>query len=147
HTEGWQWTPNLIWFDNLSSYGTPNYYVQQLFSVNKGSRVLPIAYGGQVPQGKDGIYASAVLDESTGEIVVKVVNAAAQTKKLTLLIDGVKKDLVSVQVQVLTSPTYEGVNALDTPKAIAPVPGSASIAGKSLQMVLPASSLNVFRVR
>lgn len=147
HTEGWQWTPNLIWFDNLSSYGTPNYYVQQLFSVNKGSRVLPIAYGGQVPQGKDGIYASAVLDEYTGEMVVKVVNAAAQTKKLTLLIDGVKKDLVSVQVQVLSSPTYEGVNALDNPKAIAPVTGFASIVGKSLQMELPASSLNVFRVR
>lgn len=147
HTEGWQWTPNLIWFDNLSSYGTPNYYVQQLFSVNKGSRVLPIAYGGQVPQGKDGIYASAVLDEYTGEMVVKVVNAAAQTKKLTLLIDGVKKDLVSVKVQVLSSPTYEGVNALDNPKAIAPVTGFASIVGKSLQMELPASSLNVFRVR
>src|SRR5690606_29797501 len=27
HTDGWQWTPDLIWFDNLRSYGTPNYYV------------------------------------------------------------------------------------------------------------------------
>ncbi|HKZ38561.1 MAG TPA: alpha-L-arabinofuranosidase C-terminal domain-containing protein, partial [Chryseolinea sp.] len=26
HAEGWQWTPDLIWFDNLRSYGTPNYY-------------------------------------------------------------------------------------------------------------------------
>jgi alpha-N-arabinofuranosidase len=36
HTEGWQWTPDLIWFDNLSAYGTPNYYVQKLFAPTRG---------------------------------------------------------------------------------------------------------------
>src|SRR5690606_39338747 len=36
HTEGWQWTPDLIWADNLDVYGTPNYYVQKLFSTNRG---------------------------------------------------------------------------------------------------------------
>ena len=29
HEDAWQWRPNLIWFDNLSAYATPNYYVQQ----------------------------------------------------------------------------------------------------------------------
>ena len=29
HAEGWQWTPDMIWVDNLRSYGTPNYYVQK----------------------------------------------------------------------------------------------------------------------
>jgi len=33
HVDAWQWTPNLIWFDNLASFGTPSYYAQQLFSV------------------------------------------------------------------------------------------------------------------
>ena len=28
HVDAWQWTPNLIWFDNLRSFGTPSYYVQ-----------------------------------------------------------------------------------------------------------------------
>ena len=36
HVDGWQWTPDLIWFDNLRSYGTADYYVQKLFSNNKG---------------------------------------------------------------------------------------------------------------
>ena len=36
--EGWGgWKPDLIWFDNLSVYGTPNYYVQKLFGVNRPS--------------------------------------------------------------------------------------------------------------
>jgi alpha-L-arabinofuranosidase len=41
HEEGWQWRPNLIWADNLRVYGTPNYYVQQAFSHNRGDQVLP----------------------------------------------------------------------------------------------------------
>jgi alpha-L-arabinofuranosidase len=42
HEEAWQWRPNLIWFDNLASCATPNYYVQQLFSQNRGDVVLPV---------------------------------------------------------------------------------------------------------
>ena len=42
HEDAWQWRPNLIWFDNLKSYATPNYYVQQLFSRNRGDVVLPL---------------------------------------------------------------------------------------------------------
>ncbi len=41
HKDAWQWTPNLIWFDNLRVVRTPNYYVQQLFSLNRGDIVLP----------------------------------------------------------------------------------------------------------
>ena len=43
HSDAWQWTPNLIWCDNLRIYGTPNYYAQQLFSRNRGDVVLPVA--------------------------------------------------------------------------------------------------------
>jgi alpha-N-arabinofuranosidase len=42
HIDGWQWTPNLIWTDNLRIYGTPNYYVQKLYSLNRGDVVLPV---------------------------------------------------------------------------------------------------------
>lgn len=35
-----QWTPDLIWFDNTSVYGTPSYYVQKMFSRNKGTAYL-----------------------------------------------------------------------------------------------------------
>jgi hypothetical protein len=37
HIDGWQWAPDLIWFDNIGSYGTPDYYVQKLFETNKGN--------------------------------------------------------------------------------------------------------------
>lgn len=42
HIDAWQWSPNLIWFDNIKVLPTPNYYVQQLFSLNRGDRVLKV---------------------------------------------------------------------------------------------------------
>ncbi len=46
HIDGWQWTPNLIWTDNLRIHGTPNYYVQQMFMHNRGDVVLPVELKG-----------------------------------------------------------------------------------------------------
>ncbi|MBW5448253.1 hypothetical protein GE107_19590 [Cohnella sp. CFH 77786] len=37
-----QWTPDMIWFDEYRAFGTPNYYVQQLFMNHMGDQVLPI---------------------------------------------------------------------------------------------------------
>jgi alpha-L-arabinofuranosidase len=37
------WNPDLIYFDSSRVYGTPSYYVQKLFSENRGDVVLPTA--------------------------------------------------------------------------------------------------------
>jgi alpha-L-arabinofuranosidase len=59
NVDAWQWTPNLIWCDNLRVYGTPNYYVQQLFSRNRGDVVLPVDLAGaelpSTPSGRVGL--------------------------------------------------------------------------------------------
>lgn len=41
HQSYTQWTPDLIWFNNSQSFGTPNYYVQQLFAQHVGQYVMP----------------------------------------------------------------------------------------------------------
>ncbi len=37
------WNPNLIYFNGTQVYGTPSYYCQQMFSLNRGDYVLPTA--------------------------------------------------------------------------------------------------------
>lgn len=62
-TEGWQWRPNMIWFDNLHAVRTSSYYVQQLFSRNKGNQVLPLTMNQKPVAGnddQDSLFASAV---------------------------------------------------------------------------------------
>lgn len=41
NVNGIQWRPDLIYYDNSRTSGTPSYYVQRLFSQNRGDVVLP----------------------------------------------------------------------------------------------------------
>ncbi len=41
NVNGTQWHPDLIYYDGSRSFGTPSYYVQQMFSRNRGDTILP----------------------------------------------------------------------------------------------------------
>ena len=87
HVEGWQWRPDLIWFDNLNSVRTCSYYVQQLYSHNKGTHVLPLtmdkkAVSGQ--EGQDGLFASAVWDKDEKACIVKIANTSDKAQPVSV---------------------------------------------------------------
>jgi len=84
NTEAWQWTPDLIWYDSLQVRLTPDYYVQQLFSINRGDHVLPLRTHGAAPR----FVASAVREENSNDSVVKVVNATAETVVASIHLHG-----------------------------------------------------------
>ena len=144
HAEGWQWTPDLIWFDNLRSYGTPDYYVQKLYSTNRGSVVVPALLGGESIAGQDSLYVSAVIDG--GELVMKIVNVSgkAQTRKVT--VRGVRGLARDAQVTVLKSAALGDMNGLDDPRTIYPTEGSAVTNGTALELQLAPYSFSVVRV-
>jgi alpha-L-arabinofuranosidase len=147
HTEGWQWTPNLIWFDNLRSYGTPNYYVQKLYANNKGSKVLPILYQNAPASGQDGLYASATFDQATSEIIVKIVNTTAVAKPAAIELNGLKKATSTGKAMVLKSDSPEAVNSLDQPYWISPAETAITIQDKKASVSLPANSFTVLRIK
>ena len=88
HEDGWQWTPDMIWFNNLESYGTPNYYVQKLYSTNKGTDLISVTRDGEALVGQHDLYASATLDSKTGEVIVKVVNTSSDAQEVSLNFKG-----------------------------------------------------------
>lgn len=77
HIDGWQWTPNLIWTDNLRVQPTPNYYVQKLFSVNRGDVVLPVEMTGV-----------SVETQPTGAIGLGTFNTTAEFKDVSVTANG-----------------------------------------------------------
>ncbi|MFG6381585.1 MAG: carbohydrate binding domain-containing protein [Muribaculum sp.] len=94
HVEGWQWRPDMIWYDNLSSIPTCSYFVQQLFSENKGSNVLPLTMDKKPltgAEGQNGLFASAVYDKEANQYVVKVANTSDTPQQLGLTFAGLKK--------------------------------------------------------
>lgn len=146
HIDGWQWAPDLIWVNNLQSYGTPDYYVQKLFSLNKGSKVVPISLNNDVVAGQDSLYASACIDAATNELIIKVVNASDKPQVNTLQLDGVKKLSAKGKLTVMQS-DLTALNSFDSPTNVAPVESTIAIKAKKIQLNSSPYSFSVLRVK
>lgn len=147
HVDGWQWTPDLIWVNNLQSYGTPDYYVQKLFSLNKGSKVVPITLNNDVVAGQDSLYASACIDAATNELIIKVVNVSDKPQTNTLQLDGVKKLAAKGKLVVIRSSDLAAVNSFDSPTNVTPVESTIVIKGKKIDLNTSPYSFSVLRVK
>ncbi|NLR58600.1 alpha-L-arabinofuranosidase [Chitinophaga polysaccharea] len=147
HVDGWQWAPDLIWFDNLRSYGTPNYYVQKLYANHKGSEVVSMLKGSQAISGQDSVYASAVLDKATGELVIKMVNAAATPVPVAVAVQGVKGLAASSRLITLQSNDLQALNSLDAPTHIAPTEKTIDTRGKTIKTTMAPWSFYVIRTK
>jgi len=147
HIEGWQWAPDLIWVDNLRSYGTPSYYVQKLYATNKGTVVIPISSAGKAISGQDGIYASSTIDEKQQEVIIKVVNhndsAIAATFNVTT-----KRLLAKEASQILlTAANLKEVNTFDNPSLISPKTKAIKVNRKKMTANLQPYTFYVFKVK
>ena len=147
HVDGWQWTPDLIWFDNLHAYGTPDYYVQKLFANNRGSTVIPITHMDQPLTGQDSLYASACIDNATSEIIIKLVNSSSYSKDIILRLDGVRGLPPTAKFTVLTATRPEATNSLDSPMAVSPVNSTIYCKGKTIAQNIGASTFCVIRIK
>lgn len=144
HVDGWQWTPDLIWFDNLKSFGTPNYYVQKLFANNRGTHVVPVQANGKPLTGPK-VYATAAIDRNTNELILKLVNATADDQPAEVRVDGTK-GMRAGSITVLKSDDPAAVNSLDEPLRVSPQTRPFKASGKKLDVVLDPLSLTVIRV-
>ncbi|MBQ3631445.1 MAG: carbohydrate binding domain-containing protein [Prevotella sp.] len=153
HVEGWQWRPDLIWFDNLRSFRSVSYYVQQLYAQNKGTNVLTLTMNGQPvagQEGQDGLFASAVVDKPSGAIFVKVANTSKQQQTITLNLQGLKGDR-TVETLTLSHNGMDDENTLDQPERITPKAGTcgfeAGKKGATVTDALPPMSFRLYKVK
>lgn len=153
HVEGWQWRPDMIWYDNTRLFKTVSYYVQQMYAQNKGTNVLsmtmdkkPIA--GQ--DGQDGLFASSVLDKNEGTVIIKVVNTSKQSQPVSININGLKGERTAETI-TLTCSEMDAENTLDNPDKIVPQSGSLKCeAGKKSTVLndeLPAMTFRLYKVK
>lgn len=147
HIEGWQWTPDLIWFDNLKSFGTTNYYVQKMYSNNKGTQVLPMLQDGKALTGQTGLYASAVFDMPANEIILKLVNSTDKTQTAYMVLEGAKKLSTKGKLIVLKSDDLNKVNSLEQPQLVCPVEQEFMVKGKTVSRELAPYSFTIVRIK
>jgi len=147
HVDGWQWSPDLIWFNNLTSYGTTNYYVQKLFSTNKGTDVLKMLQENKPLAGRNGLYATAAVDKLSNEIILKIVNTSDKLQTNNIVLQTSKKISSKAKLTVLKNATLDGLNTIDNPDAIKPVDQEITLKGKSIDLSVAPYSFTVLIVK
>ncbi len=162
HEERWQWRPDLIWCDNLQSYGTPNYYVQQMFSLNRGDVVLPVEVRSvpvraseETPHGvttnasskQPGLYVTASRDQKSGEIILKVVSNAPRPIMADVKIEGVKQIARQGTMILLAGAKLTDENSLTEPKKVAPATSALKGVRTSFTHTFVPYSLTVLRLK
>ncbi len=148
NVDAWQWTPDLIWVDNLQVYGTPDYYVQQLFSRNQGDVVLPAQLGGTGAPGSTAprLYATAARDDQTHEIILKVVNPENAAADVEINLAGVNGVKPGADCIVLSGTDPEDVNSFNEPMKISPVESKLDGMAPRFNHSFPPYSLTVLRL-
>lgn len=149
HVEGWQWRPDMIWFDNLNSVRTVSYYVQQLFATHKGTNVLSLTMNKKPvtgAEGQNGLFASAVCDKNKNEIIVRVANTSDKKQPLSLIFNGLKKKevLSGARCIKLSSADMDKDNTIENPLAIIPQETSLDVDGHTLNVDLEPATFAVY---
>jgi len=148
HEEAWQWRPDLIWFDNLNVYGSANYYVQQLFSLNPGTHQLTARAEGvpNLDSKKKALSLSSTLDIKTSEVILKAVNVTNRVIEAAVNLQGVDKVGPNATTILLSSEKLTDENSLTEPKKIYPKKTTETINEAQFSYAFQPYSFSVLRI-
>ncbi|XP_037033096.1 probable alpha-L-arabinofuranosidase A [Bradysia coprophila] len=136
-----RWTPNGIYFDGLSSYATPAWWVQHLFSTKRGNIYIPSDFDGTNAT----FFHSAVLDTVTNTIVIKAVNNGATAVSVDTDLMGICRT-DGGKVTVLTGARFDS-NSLQVPMKISPKESAFTTTTGGFTFNAPAYSLTIFEIK
>jgi len=168
---GSQWRTNLIGYNGLTSYGSPSYYVQKMFYNARGDQVLPITAitpqtiatpaaeppppapgpgrrGGRSiapPDPKEPIFACASKEDSSGDIILKVVNVFDVDQTLTVELVGAT-DLKGATGQVMVGQP-DDTNSVDEPFCTVPKDFVINEVSSPWNHTFPDNSITVVRFK
>ena len=153
HVEGWQWRPDLIWFDNTRMFKSVSYYVQQMYAMNKGTHALTMTMDKQPiagQEGQNGLFASSVIDKNEGTVIIKIINTSKTDQPVSVILKGLKGEK-DVELLTLTSTEMDADNTLDNPEKIVPQKGSMKCEADKKNTVLndnvPAMTFRLYKVK
>jgi alpha-N-arabinofuranosidase len=162
-----QWPSDLIGYDALTSYGSPSYYAQVMFSTHHGDNVLAtdsqdlptyawqppartrngVAQSKPAPRQLPSLYFDATRDSQTGTIYLKVVNRAATAQPLQIDISGVQSVAAKGTAIVLQAEKPDDTNSLVAPKKIVPVTKKTKKLGPSFTRTFPPYSITILELK
>jgi alpha-N-arabinofuranosidase len=120
---GMQWKGDLIGYNSFSSYGSPSYYMQKMFSTNLGNESVKSSIS-NIPLGADTseqVFYSVTKDSKTGTLFLKVVNVSDSIQSPVIEINSAKEIVAEGKETVLWSKKVTDTNSIDDPENVTPV--------------------------
>jgi alpha-N-arabinofuranosidase len=157
-----QWSSDLLGYDALTSYGSPAYYAQKMFSTLHGNEILATD-SQNIPtrtwerRGRGGapatsqqlreVFFNATRDAKSGVIYLKVVNTAGTPRRITVQISGAKTIGSKGEAVVLSASKLDDTNTLTEPTRF--VPRTEKLNGLSADFTreFPAYSVSVLKLK
>jgi alpha-N-arabinofuranosidase len=139
---GMQWAPDLIGYDALTSYGSPSYWTQQMFSTHLGTEVVSSTLANAPAR----VFASVTRDDAKHKIFVKVVNATSDPQPLAIEITGVKKLAPLATLTTMSGKTPNATNTITHPDAVKPAAGKVGVPGPKFTQTFAPYSVNVLEL-
>jgi alpha-L-arabinofuranosidase len=157
-----QWSSDLIGYDALTSYGSPSYYAQMMFSSMVGDEILatdaqniPIrAWQRRSRGGAPGaaqqireVFFSATRDSQSGVIYLKVVNTSGSARPIKIQIHGAPRIESEGEAVTLAASNLNDTNAIDQPQKIIPRTEKADGLSANFTREFPAYSVTVMKLK
>jgi alpha-L-arabinofuranosidase len=138
NVNGIQWTPDLIGFNNTTSYGSPSYYAQLVLGQNHGTTVVS-----DTVSGATGLQTLVTKTGST--YYLTVINTLGTANTTTVNLSGAVSVSSTATVTSLSAPSSTASNSITNPTNIVPVTSAASGLGPSFSYAFPAYSITVLQ--
>lgn len=158
-----QWPSDLIGYDALTSYGSPSYYAQQMFSTMVGDEILAtdsqnIPTREWQPRGRRGgnpppaqqireVFSSVTRDSRSGIIFVKIVNTAGASQAVNIQIAGAKKIQAKGEAVVLAANALNDTNTIEQPEKVVPRTEKVDGLSRDFTRELPPYSVTVLKLK
>ena len=134
-----QWSPDLIGYNALTSYGSPSYWAQVMFSRNLGTEVVAADLANVGPR----VFTSVTRDPASHKLFVKIVNANSTPLPLAIDLAGAGTVSRSATLTTLSAKTPNATDSITHPHAVVPVKRTVAVAGPKFTETFAPYSINV----
>lgn len=157
-----QWSSDLIGYDALTSYGSPAYHAQQMFSTMHGDEILATDSQniptrawqrrgrGGAPAGSQEIrevFFDATRDSKSGIIYLKVVNTAGTPQPVNVQIINTKNVSSKGEAVVLSASKLDDTNSITEPNKVVPRMEKWDGLSANFTRALPPYSVSILKLK
>jgi alpha-N-arabinofuranosidase len=157
-----QWATDLIGYDALTSYASPAYNAQKMFSTMHGDEILatdsqdiptrewqPRAQRGVTPPPQQirQIFFDATRDSASGTIYLKVVNEAGTAQSINIRITGSSQIAPEGEAVVLAASSLNDTNSIGEPNKVIPHREKMNELSANFTHEFPPYSISVLKLK